>query len=77
MSDTRQRVTGTVKWFNASKGYGFVVATNGGPDTFLPAREIEDSGLDPLAISPGQRISFAVKASRDGRTVACDIKRLD
>lgn len=50
--------TGTVKWFNATKGYGFITPDDGDKDVFVHVTAIEKSGMGPLA--EGQRVSFEV-----------------
>jgi CspA family cold shock protein len=50
--------TGTVKWFNARKGYGFIAPDEGDRDVFVHITEVQNSGLSGLA--EGQRISFEV-----------------
>jgi cold shock protein len=55
-------VTGTVKWFNASKGYGFITPTNGGKDLFAHANELQ--GLDTLA--ENQKVAFEVTQGQKG-----------
>lgn len=50
--------TGTVKWFNATKGYGFISPDDGDKDVFVHVTAIEKSGMGPLA--EGQRVSFQV-----------------
>jgi len=52
--------TGTVKWFNSQKGYGFIQPDDGGKDVFVHISAVERAGLSNL--SEGQRISFEVKA---------------
>lgn len=56
--------TGTVKWYNPTKGYGFVQPDNGGKDVFVHASALEVSSLGTL--SEGQKISFEVE--RDARS---------
>lgn len=60
MSD---RETGTVKWFNESKGFGFITR-EGGPDVFVHFRAINGSGFRTLA--EGQKVSFKVVAGQKG-----------
>ena len=67
--------TGTVKWFNPTKGFGFIEPEDGGKDVFLHISALERAGISGLA--EGQRISFDVQPSRDGRTSAEDIKLVD
>jgi CspA family cold shock protein len=54
--------TGTVKWFNATKGYGFIQPDDGGKDVFVHIRAVERAGLSSL--NEGQKISFDVVADR-------------
>ena len=61
MSD--ERVTGTVKWFNATKGYGFI-AQDGGQDVFVHQSNIEAEGYRTL--NEGQRVQFNVESSPKG-----------
>jgi len=65
--------TGTVKWFNATKGYGFIQPESGGKDVFVHISAVERSGLGSL--SEGQRVSFELqKDRRTGREAAVDLK---
>ncbi|WAC27479.1 MULTISPECIES: cold-shock protein [unclassified Ancylobacter] len=54
--------TGTVKWFNGQKGYGFIQPDNGGPDVFVHISAVERAGMSSL--NEGQKISFEVLADR-------------
>ncbi len=56
--------TGTVKWFNESKGFGFLAQDNGGPDVFVHFSAIQSSGFKTL--SEGQRVSFDVQDGPKG-----------
>ncbi len=58
-----ERITGTVKWFNASKGYGFL-ARPGGPDVFVHFSAIQGDGFKNL--EEGQRVEFSVESSPKG-----------
>jgi cold shock protein len=60
--------TGTVKWYNPTKGYGFIQPDAGGKDIFLHASALERAGL--TAISDGQKVSYELESGRDGRTSA-------
>ena len=64
--------TGTVKWFNATKGYGFIQPEAGGKDVFLHISAVERAGLQPPA--DGQKVSFDLEAGRDGRTSAGNLQ---
>lgn len=66
--------TGTVKWFNPSKGYGFIEPDEGGKDVFVHISAVEQAGIDRL--SDGQKISYEVVESR-GKEAAGDIKLVD
>lgn len=56
--------TGTVKWFNATKGFGFIQPDQGGPDVFVHISAVERAGLGSL--SEGQKVSFELE--RDQRS---------
>ena len=62
-----ERVTGTVKWFNAAKGYGFL-AREGGPDVFVHYSAIESEGLRTLA--EGQQVEFEIEQGPKGLQAA-------
>ena len=66
--------TGTVKWFSASKGYGFIQSDTGGPDVFVHISALERAGLQQL--NDGQKVSFQVEQDRRGKSSAVDIKTL-
>lgn len=55
---------GAVKWFNESKGYGFIRPDDGGPDVFLHARRCREAGL--AVITPGMRLGYRVEQKRGG-----------
>lgn len=57
--------TGTVKFFNVNKGFGFVVPDGGGPDIFLHITAVERAGLTTL--NEGQRISFETEPDKKGK----------
>ena len=67
--------TGTVKWFNTTKGYGFIAPEDGSKDIFVHVSAVERAGLDTLR--EGQRVAFEVKPGRDGRTAAEDLAAAD
>lgn len=60
--------TGTVKWFNATKGFGFIQPDGGGKDVFLHISALERAGLREIA--DGAKVSFELESGRDGRTSA-------
>lgn len=60
--------TGTVKWFNATKGYGFIAPDGGGKDVFVHVSAVQRAGL--RTINEGQKVSFELTTGRDGRTSA-------
>jgi CspA family cold shock protein len=66
--------TGTVKWFNATKGFGFIAPDSGGTDVFVHISAVERAGLKTL--NDNQKISFELQAGRDGRSSASDLKLL-
>ena len=66
--------TGTVKWFNTTKGYGFIAPDEGGKDVFVHISAVERSGLTGLA--DDQKVSFEMLEGRDGRQMAGDLKLL-
>lgn len=66
--------TGTVKWFNTTKGYGFIEPDEGGKDVFVHISAVQRSGLEGL--SENQKVSFEMQESRDGRMAASDLKVL-
>lgn len=58
------KVTGTVKWFNADKGYGFLTQDNGGKDVFVHFRSIVSEGYKSL--SEGQQVAFVIEQGQKG-----------
>ncbi len=66
-----ERVTGTVKWFNSEKGYGFI-AREGGPDVFVHYSAISGSGFRNL--TEGEEVEFTVESSPKGPQAADVVK---
>jgi cold shock protein len=67
--------TGTVKWFNAQKGFGFIAPENGGKDAFVHISAVERSGLGDLR--EGQKVGFELVADRkSGKMSAENLKDL-
>ena len=61
--------TGTVKWFNAEKGFGFIQPDEGGPDVFVHISAVERAGLG--SINEGQKLSYELERDqRSGKTSA-------
>ncbi|MGF1447765.1 MAG: cold-shock protein [Pikeienuella sp.] len=66
--------TGTVKWFNSEKGYGFIAPDEGGKDVFVHITAVRAAGLDGLR--DNQKVEFEIRSGRDGRMMADDIRPL-
>ena len=64
--------TGTVKWFNSEKGYGFIAPDDGGKDVFVHISAVERAGMTGLA--DNQKISYELREGRDGRASASELK---
>ena len=63
---------GTVKWFNAQKGYGFIQPTDGSKDVFVHITAVEAAGMGSL--NEGQKVSFEIEQGRQGKTSAVNLK---
>ncbi|GHH00347.1 cold-shock protein [Pseudodonghicola xiamenensis] len=62
---------GTVKWFNSTKGYGFIAPEDGGKDVFVHISAVERSGLTGLA--DNQKVTYDLQSGRDGRESAINL----
>lgn len=67
--------TGSVKWFNANKGFGFIEPEDGSNDVFVHISAVERAGLSSL--NDGQKISYEVQAGQNGKSSAEDLKIVD
>ena len=63
---------GTVKWFNTTKGYGFIAPEGGGKDVFVHISAVEASGL--AGLEDNQKVTYELEEGRDGRQMAADLK---
>lgn len=66
---------GTVKWFNASKGYGFIEPTDGSKDVFIHISALEKAGI--ASLKEGQKVQFEVVAGQNGKSSAENVKLAD
>jgi len=64
---------GTVKWFNSTKGYGFIEPEDGGADVFVHITAVQASGMDGL--EEGQKLSFDLEEARNGKTNAVNLQK--
>ena len=72
--DLRSKIltTGTVKWFNAAKGFGFIQPENGGADAFVHISAVERAGLDTL--NEGDRVEYELVRGQNGKSSAENLK---
>ncbi len=67
--------TGTVKWFNPAKGFGFIEPEDGSKDAFVHISAVERAGLSSL--NEGQKVSYDLESGRDGKSSAGNLKIID
>jgi len=67
--------TGTVKWFNPTKGYGFITPSDGSRDAFVHISAVERAGLDTLR--EGQKVEYELMPGRNGKFSAENLTLLD
>ena len=67
--------TGTVKFFNLAKGFGFIEPEDGSKDAFVHISAVERAGMDSL--SEGQKVSYDLEAGRDGKSAAENLRAAD
>lgn len=65
--------TGTVKWFNTEKGFGFIQPSDGGKDVFVHVTAVKEAGL--MTLDEGQKVEYEMRTER-GKTAAADLKIL-
>jgi CspA family cold shock protein len=63
---------GTVKWFNATKGYGFIKPEDGSNDVFLHISDVQRSGLQD--VREGDKLEFELQRGQQGKVSACNLK---
>ena len=69
-----ERVEGTVKFFNGTKGFGFIQREDGGPDAFVHISAVERAGM--AGLGEGQRVSFTLEEDRRGKQAAVNLTAL-
>ena len=76
---------GNIKWFNATKGFGFIEPESKGDDVFIHISTLERSGIRPEALrgedkakgTKGQRVNYELSTNREGKTSAINLKLVD
>jgi len=67
--------TGTLKMWNADRGFGFIQCDEGGRDIFLHITALQAAGIDPQDLRKGDRLTFETENTRDGKTKAGNVRR--
>ncbi len=68
-------ITGTVKFFNTTKGFGFITPDDGSKDAFVHISAVERAGMSTL--NEGQKVTYELEAGRDGRKSAVNLQPAD
>lgn len=68
-------ITGTVKFFNADKGFGFIAPDSGGGDAFVHISSVERAGM--ITLNQNQRVSYDLEADRRGKMAAVNLAPAD
>jgi CspA family cold shock protein len=66
--------TGTVKWFNSTKGYGFIQPEDGSDDVFVHISSVQGSGM--MDLQEGQKVSYEIEIGRNGKSAAANLKEV-
>lgn len=66
---------GVVKWFNPTKGYGFIAPDTGGKDVFVHISAVQKAGMRTL--NEGQKVGFQIEQQQNGRAAAIDLTSVD
>ncbi len=64
-------INGTVKFYNATKGFGFIAPNDGGKDAFVYATALEAAGI--MGLAEGQRVTYDLESGRDGKMSATNL----
>lgn len=64
-------INGTVKFYNATKGFGFIAPNDGGKDAFVHATALEAAGI--MGLAEGQRVTYDLESGRDGKMSATNL----
>jgi CspA family cold shock protein len=67
--------TGKLKMWNADRGFGFIADDAGGPDIFLHVSALQSAGINQDNIRKGDRLTFDVESTRDGKTKASNVRQ--